>query len=87
MFQVFIPCWNNTDEIVTEMLNQGFLRTEYDFLKLWSAFQEKALHMLDAVTSTESKMKTTIILWSSRLTAPEHVSELLPEKNRLISLL
>lgn len=77
--EVFVNCWNQTEEIVNYMKEKNYDRTTEGFLKLWSEFQEKALSKWDEATNG----KSSIILWSSELTLPENVEKYLP-KNRYI---
>lgn len=48
------------------------------FLGLWSYFHNKSVEMLDNVVGNN---ETTIILWSSDLTSPNHIEKYL-DKNR-----
>lgn len=78
--EVFMPCWNQTDEIVNYMKAKNYERTTEGFLQLWSEFQEKALNKWDEVTDGNS----SIILWSSELTLPENVEKYLPKDRYII---
>lgn len=44
--EVNFDCWNSTKNIVDWMQQQGWGRTEEDFVKLWDVFQRKALERL-----------------------------------------
>ncbi|XP_045463068.1 chitooligosaccharidolytic beta-N-acetylglucosaminidase isoform X2 [Harmonia axyridis] len=67
--EVFIPCWNNTEEIVKYISGRG--RSTQVFYDLWGEFQEEALKRYDkAVGNKNSK----IIIWTSQLTDPFYIS-------------
>lgn len=77
--EVFIGCWNQTEEIINYMAERGYDRTTEGFLQLWSEFQSKALKKWDEISPGDD----SIILWSSELTQPENIEKFLP-KNRYI---
>lgn len=77
--EVFMACWNQTEEIVNYMAEKGYERTNEGFLELWSEFQEKALKKWDEIEKNDN----SVIMWSSELTLPENVEKFLP-KNRYI---
>ncbi|GLV44862.1 Hexosaminidase 2 [Carabus blaptoides fortunei] len=78
--EVFIPCWNSTEEIVSYMQSKDLGRTTEDFLKLWSQYQVNSLEKYDNATGTS---RTSMIVWSSHLTEPDVIEKYLP-KNRYI---
>lgn len=56
------------------MEKKGLGRSNDDFMKLWAEFQENSKQVYDKVIGNNS---TSIILWSSQLTEPEHVEQYL----------
>ncbi|KAL5274875.1 hypothetical protein ACFFRR_001113 [Megaselia abdita] len=78
--EVFIPCWNTTEEITQIMKKRGLGLTESSFLKIWSEFHLKNFN-------TWSKLKTNhvpVILWSSQLTNPEFIESFLPKEKFIV---
>uniref|UniRef100_A0A182QJ60 beta-N-acetylhexosaminidase n=1 Tax=Anopheles farauti TaxID=69004 RepID=A0A182QJ60_9DIPT len=95
--EVFVGCWNDTEEIINYMKRQGMGQNETDFLNLWSEYQEKVLQIWDNVTSRAkiSSVKTSfeeslnqpsapVILWSSSLTDPTVIRQFLSNKRYII---
>lgn len=78
--EVFMPCWNQTEEIVNYMVEKGFERTTEGFLELWSEFQEKALSKWDEIGGEDN----SVILWSSELTLPQNIEKFLPKERYII---
>ncbi|KAL3275102.1 hypothetical protein HHI36_019873 [Cryptolaemus montrouzieri] len=77
--EVFIPCWNSTEEILKYIGNKP--RSTKTFLDLWSEFQTKALSTYDnAAGHSTSK----IILWTSDLTNPEYIEQYLNKSRYVI---
>ncbi|XP_022910196.1 chitooligosaccharidolytic beta-N-acetylglucosaminidase [Onthophagus taurus] len=70
--ELFIPCWNSTQEILDYMSQAGMGRDLEDFIVLWGEYQEKALNTFNANFGNSS-----IILWSSTLTEPAIISKFL----------
>nr|AQM58348.1 venom hexosaminidase-like protein 1 [Pristhesancus plagipennis] len=79
--EVFIPCWNSSDEVVDYMNTLGIPRTTEGFLTLWSEFQKKALEAWDEAVGHN---KTRPILWSSQLTNADHIEKYLDKKRYII---
>ncbi|KAJ0178174.1 hypothetical protein K1T71_005997 [Dendrolimus kikuchii] len=77
--EVFINCWNSSQEIVTYMKNQGYDRNVEGFMQLWSEFHYKALEAWDDVT----KSSLPVMIWSSELTQAHRIQNYL-DKNRYI---
>lgn len=78
--EVFIPCWNSTEEIIDNMKNRGLDLTQKSFLKIWSEFHIKNL---DSWLKLKGK-PDQVILWSSQLTNPEIIQEYLPKDKFII---
>lgn len=78
--EVFIPCWNSTEEITGTMRNRGLDLTLSSFLQIWSEF-----HLKNFETWLKLKGKhDAVILWSSHLTDPEVIQEYLPKDKFII---
>lgn len=78
-FQLFLPCWNSTQEILDAMQSRGLGRTTDDFLKLWGEFH---MQQLKLITQLKDK-NDSVIIWSSGLTEPNVIEQYL-DKNRFI---
>lgn len=75
--EVNFKCWEKEPEIQDWLMNQQ-LNTDpgfnaEGFLYLWSVFQEKALRELTKANGGQ-KFTDGIILWTSELTKPGHIS-------------
>ncbi|KAG6444734.1 hypothetical protein O3G_MSEX003576 [Manduca sexta] len=82
--EVFLNCWNSSEEIVTYMKNKGWDTTDEGFLKLWGEFHEKALQIWDEeVHAAGAGDPQPVMLWSSELTQPQRIQRFL-DKNRYI---
>lgn len=85
--EVYIPCWNHTEEITSEMRTRGMDLSEASFLRLWSRFHQRNLEAWDDINHrmypSVSEPKP-VILWSSRLTDPQHIEQLLPKERFII---
>ncbi|KAF7989910.1 hypothetical protein HCN44_008584 [Aphidius gifuensis] len=77
--EVYLPCWNSTEEIVTEMKARGMGTTTDDFFKLWSEFHSKQLGIIDDL----KKNNDSVIIWSSGLTLPDVIDKYL-NKSRFV---
>nr|AJO25048.1 beta-N-acetylhexosaminidase [Nilaparvata lugens] len=78
--EVFLPCWNSSQEIVDWMQTQSLGRTKLDFIKAWAYYQQQLLRVWDAQVGHS---KTPIILWSSHLTDPAIIQRYL-DKDRYV---
>ncbi len=78
--EVFIACWNQTEEIVSYMNRKGYKRTKEGFLKLWSEFQDKALQKWQEINGVDD----SVILWSSDMTLPQNIEKYLPNNQYII---
>ncbi|XP_058807710.1 chitooligosaccharidolytic beta-N-acetylglucosaminidase [Phymastichus coffea] len=74
--ELFIDCWNSTEEVTQGMSKMDLGRTSEDFLKVWSSVHKRELEILDE-ESQQDKSSDKAILWSSQLTAPEHIESYL----------
>uniref|UniRef100_A0A182NN29 beta-N-acetylhexosaminidase n=1 Tax=Anopheles dirus TaxID=7168 RepID=A0A182NN29_9DIPT len=95
--EVYFSCWNDTEEIVNYLKNQGRGQSETDFLHLWSEYQDKVLLLWDNATSLAvekctnetfepnlNQQSSPVILWSSRLTDPSVIRQFLSNKRYII---
>ncbi|EDV91695.1 chitooligosaccharidolytic beta-N-acetylglucosaminidase [Drosophila grimshawi] len=85
--EVYVPCWNHTDEITTEMKKRGYDLSEASFLRLWSQFHQRNLQAWDEINRRmfpSVSAAKPVILWSSRLTDPEHIEQLLPKERFIV---
>ncbi|KAK9891914.1 hypothetical protein WA026_017398 [Henosepilachna vigintioctopunctata] len=76
--ELFIPCWNSTEQIIRYIGNKP--RSMETFLDLWSEFQNEALKRYDKVVGNKN---SPVILWTSHLTDPQYVERYL-NKDRYI---
>ncbi|XP_044756390.1 chitooligosaccharidolytic beta-N-acetylglucosaminidase [Coccinella septempunctata] len=76
--EVYIPCWNMTEEILKYMSGKG--RSTQAFLDLWGEFQGEALKRYDNAIGNQN---TKVIIWTSQLTDPAHIEKYL-DKNRYV---
>ncbi|KAJ8664768.1 hypothetical protein QAD02_006430 [Eretmocerus hayati] len=79
--ELFINCWNSTDEVVAGMSAQGLGRNFEDFLRIWSDLHNQQIKILDEESNDHKNSK--VILWSSHLTTPEWIQTYL-NKSRFI---
>ncbi|XP_011315002.1 chitooligosaccharidolytic beta-N-acetylglucosaminidase isoform X2 [Fopius arisanus] len=77
--EVWLPCWNSTQEIVDAMQARGLGRTTEDFLKLWGEFHNEQLELISKL----KERSDSVIVWSSGLTEPNVIEQYL-DKNRFI---
>ncbi|XP_015108847.1 chitooligosaccharidolytic beta-N-acetylglucosaminidase isoform X2 [Diachasma alloeum] len=77
--ELWLPCWNSTEEIVENMQGRGWGRTPEDFLKLWGEFHIKQLKVISDLKEKDD----SVIIWSSGLTEPNVIEQFL-DKNRFI---
>jgi len=86
--EVNFKCWAKHAEIRDWLSNQG-LETDLNFssegyLYLWSVFQEKAYKLLNK--ANKNKFQDGIILWTSELTKPSHISRFLDPSKYIIQV-
>ncbi|XP_017042042.1 chitooligosaccharidolytic beta-N-acetylglucosaminidase [Drosophila ficusphila] len=85
--EVFLPCWNNTDEIRDGMRARGFDLSEQSFLRLWSQFHQRNLNAWDEINERMYpgvKEPKSVIIWSSHLTNPKYIEAYLPKERFII---
>ncbi|XP_034483673.1 chitooligosaccharidolytic beta-N-acetylglucosaminidase isoform X3 [Drosophila innubila] len=85
--EVYVPCWNHTEEITSEMKSRGYDLSEASFLRLWSQFHQRNVEAWDEITRRmypNMKDQKPVIIWSSRLTDPQHIEQLLPKERFII---
>lgn len=85
--EVFIPCWNETEEIVDKMLKTGYDRSTLSFLKLWADFHSKNLESWDDVNQRlhpNLQVPKSVVIWSSHLTDPSLIAGFLPKERYVI---
>ncbi|KAI9581797.1 chitooligosaccharidolytic beta-N-acetylglucosaminidase [Glossina fuscipes] len=85
--EVFIPCWNATEEITQKMLATGFDLSLQSFYKLWSIFHGKNVESWDEVNQRQFpyiKEPKPVIIWSSHITDPEIIENHLPKERFII---
>lgn len=78
--QVFLGCWNQSQEILDYMSRQKYPRTTDGFMQLWTEFHKRAL---DAWDKAIGHSNTKIVLWTSDLTNPFTIADSL-DKSRYI---
>ncbi|XP_055389854.1 chitooligosaccharidolytic beta-N-acetylglucosaminidase [Condylostylus longicornis] len=82
--EVFIPCWNATNEILDYLKLNGLSRTEESFYRLWSDYHKNNLDIWDEIKSKKRlNDQQPVIVWSSHLTYPDVIEKYFP-KNRYI---
>lgn len=79
--EVFIPCWNQTEEITRYMKSNGQGVQEVDFLNLWSTYQSTISSVWDTF---EGRQKASVMLWSSHLTEAHVIERYLPKDRYII---
>lgn len=82
--KVNLNCWNSSAAVTELMAEKGYGgRTESDFLRLWSDFQQRAL---DKLTEANKGDKLPVILWTSHLTEKGKVDKYLDAGNYIIQV-
>ncbi|XP_049874193.1 chitooligosaccharidolytic beta-N-acetylglucosaminidase isoform X3 [Pectinophora gossypiella] len=72
--EVFINCWNATQEIVTYMKDKDIKLDAEGFIELWAEFHNKALKVWDEELAKAGETGLQpIMLWSSELTQPNRI--------------
>ncbi|XP_017871691.1 PREDICTED: chitooligosaccharidolytic beta-N-acetylglucosaminidase [Drosophila arizonae] len=85
--EVFIPCWNRTEEITTQMKARGYDLSQESFLRLWSQFHQRNVKAWDDINLQmypSVREPKPVILWSSKLTDPENIEQMLPKERFII---
>ncbi|CAB3380680.1 Hypothetical predicted protein [Cloeon dipterum] len=81
--EVNLNCWNSSAAVTDLMAQQGYGRSDSEFLRLWSDFQERALTEL---TKANNGTRVPGILWTSHLTESGKVSKYLDSGNYIIQV-
>ncbi|XP_053679103.1 chitooligosaccharidolytic beta-N-acetylglucosaminidase [Anopheles nili] len=93
--EIFLGCWNSTEEIVSFMLERGMGRSEMDFLIIWSEYQNKALQLWKNTFYSAMQNQSngnnlivqnspSVVLWSSHLTDPSVIRNFLSNEQYVI---
>ncbi|CAD7090237.1 unnamed protein product [Hermetia illucens] len=78
--EVRLECWNASTEILNKMRDRGLQPNVDGFHQLWSEFHHRTHRIWSDIKQTGSKG----ILWSSKLTDPEKIEQLLPANKFII---
>ncbi|CAK1586026.1 unnamed protein product [Parnassius mnemosyne] len=81
--EVYLGCWNSSEEIVSYMKNKGFDTDIEGFIRLWAEFHAKALQIWDEETMAVGGQQQHVLIWSSELTQPNRIENYL-DKNRYV---
>ncbi|KAI8426101.1 hypothetical protein MSG28_005060 [Choristoneura fumiferana] len=82
--EVFIGCWNSTEQIINYMKNKGFEINTEGFIRLWAEFHARALLVWDQqLKETTGEDPQPVILWSSELTQAHRIQRYL-DKDRYV---
>ncbi|XP_059489580.1 chitooligosaccharidolytic beta-N-acetylglucosaminidase [Neocloeon triangulifer] len=81
--EVNLNCWNSSEAVTDLMAEQGYGRSEGEFLRLWSDFQQRAL---DELTKANNGSRIPGILWTSHLTEKGKVTKYLDSGNYIIQI-
>lgn len=75
--EVFLPCWNATEEIVTYMKTKGYDTNSEGFIQLWAEFHANALQIWDEELKETGEVEQPVMLWSSELTQAHRIQKYL----------
>lgn len=81
--EVNINCWNSTQEIFDWMTENGYGVDEAAYYEQWAVFQEKARSLLLQAAGDDDVQG---ILFTSGLTAPEHLESYVNKSNYIIQI-
>ncbi|XP_034831194.1 chitooligosaccharidolytic beta-N-acetylglucosaminidase [Maniola hyperantus] len=84
--EVFLGCWNSSEEIVSYMESKNYDTSVDGFIKLWSEFHEKALDIWDEELSALGQEKQPVMLWSSELTQSHRIQKHLSKDRYIIEV-
>ncbi|CAG4947066.1 unnamed protein product [Parnassius apollo] len=84
--EVYLGCWNSSEEIVSYMKNKGFDTDTEGFIRLWAEFHSKALQIWDEETMAVGGQQQPVLIWSSELTQPERIQNYLDKKRYIIEV-
>lgn len=81
--EVHMRCWNETQEIIDWLKNQGRPdRNKEDFLRVWKHFQDRALEQLDVAYGKQQP----VVLWTSGLTEDGQANKYLDVNRYIIQI-
>lgn len=81
--EVYVECWNTTEEITDYMKEQNYDPNTDGFFKLWAEFHQKALKAWDEALESVGTPKQPVMLWSSELTQAHRIFKHL-DKDRYV---
>jgi len=81
--EVNVNCWNSSTEVHEWMKAKGYARTDQDYYKEWSIFQDKAYN--EFTKANEGKTIPGII-WTSHLTEKDHTDRYLDRSKYIIQI-
>ncbi|KAF9786572.1 hypothetical protein SFRURICE_016295 [Spodoptera frugiperda] len=84
--EVYIECWNRTEEITNYMKTKNYDPASDGFLKLWAEFHEKALAAWDGVMEAAGTPKQPVMIWSSDLTQPQWINTHLDKERYIVEV-
>ncbi|XP_038206430.1 chitooligosaccharidolytic beta-N-acetylglucosaminidase [Zerene cesonia] len=84
--EVFLECWNSTEEIVTYMKSKGYERNVEGFMKLWAEFHSTALGIWDEEIAALGGSQQPVMLWSSELTQAHRIQRYLSKDRYVIEV-
>ncbi|CAH4006618.1 unnamed protein product [Pieris brassicae] len=84
--EVFLECWNSTQDIVTYMENKGYERNVEGFIKLWAEFHSTALQIWDEELAEIGQSDQPVMLWSSELTQAHRIQKYLNKDRYVIEV-
>ncbi|VVD03244.1 unnamed protein product [Leptidea sinapis] len=84
--EVFLSCWNSSQEIVSYMKDKGYDTNVEGFMKLWGEFHKKALQIWDEELLHTRQPEQPVMLWSSELTQPNVIQKYLSKDRYVIEV-
>ncbi|GBP40114.1 Chitooligosaccharidolytic beta-N-acetylglucosaminidase [Eumeta japonica] len=85
--EVFMNCWNSSQEIVSYMTSRGYDLSTDGYMRLWGEFQSKVLDIWDDILHEAGvKTKQPVMLWSSELTQIRHIKRYLRKDRYVIEV-
>jgi len=81
--EVNVNCWNSSTEVHDWMKAKGYARTNQDYYKEWSVFQDKAF---TEFTAANEGKPVPGILWTSHLTEKDHTDRYLDRNKYIIQI-
>ncbi|KAJ2943680.1 hypothetical protein O0L34_g16793 [Tuta absoluta] len=84
--EVFISCWNKTEEITDYMRDKGYEVNLEGFMALWGEFHKKSLQSWDEALGAIDVEPQPVMVWSSELTQPQRILEHLDSERYIIEV-